>query len=80
MPASEAPLKAAWRRGWAHCRGRALQPPRANEAAVSLAGTAPQHRHLTDKQQKNAILNDAGVIGTLRAIERRVCRRHGEGY
>jgi len=29
-------------------------------------------RHATDKQQKNAILNEAGVIVTLRAIEQGV--------
>ena len=35
-------------------------------------------RHSTDKQQKNAILNDAGGFATLVAVEVRVYRRHGE--
>jgi len=33
------------------------------------SGLLSRHQHAADKQQKNAILNDAGVIVTLRAIE-----------
>jgi len=34
----------------------------------------------TDKQQKNAILNDAGVIVTIEAVVRSDYSRHGEDY
>ena len=38
----------------------------------------PAGRHSADKQQKNAILNDAGGFPTLELIEVRVYKRHGE--
>jgi len=51
----------------------------AGDAAAARPGASSTGRHTrTDKQQKNAILNDAGGIVTLEAVERRVYRRHGE--
>ena len=54
-----------------------VRPSRLQPPTQQLARRA---RAATDKQQKNAILNDAGFIATLEVIERRVYRRHGEDY
>jgi len=64
----QVPPSAVRQRGWA-----ARLP-----AAASAAAAAPAGRHSADKQQKNAILNDAGGFPTLELIEVRVYKRHGE--
>jgi len=46
--------------------------------AARLPAAASAGRHSADKQQKNAILNDAGGFPTLELIEVRVYKRHGE--